>query len=188
MSRLRLSVVSALVFSSTAFSQETISSKKDLGLALERAVTCKVDALGFFDGSEFDSGPLGAMHQLKSLGVSIAIKNGDYSGGIGYRFPRGVKAFGYEVVDALYFSESTTLFVVTLRADFKYLPEINGALNLTPIQKGNPDGYGYVDNLDVRYIKKLSGSDVDFPDAIFSGIKNGDGHNYLAIGCQNLAW
>jgi hypothetical protein len=188
MSRLRWSAMFALIFSSTALSQETISSKKDLGLALERAVTCKVGALGFFDGSEFAGGPGDAMHQLKSLGVNIAIKNEDYSGGIRYRFPLGIKVFGYEAIDALYFSESTTLFVVTLRADFKYLPKINKVLNLTPVPKGNPEGYGYVDNLDVRYIRKLREPGVDFPYTIFSGIEGSDGHNNVAIGCQNLAW
>lgn len=88
-SRLCLSMVFALFFSSTAFSQEAISSRKDLGKALENAVMCKVDALGFFDGSEFAGGPGDAMHQLKSLGVDIAIKNEDYSGGIGYQFSMG---------------------------------------------------------------------------------------------------
>jgi len=187
-SRLWLSMVFALFFSSTAFSQETISSRKDLGRALENAVMCKVDALGFFDGSEFAGGPGDAMHQLKSLGVDIAIKNEDYSGGIRYHFPSGIDVFGYEAVDALYFSESTTLFVVTLRSDLKSLPKISRVLSLNPISSGNPDGYGYIDNLDVRYIRKLQEPGVDFPYTIFSGIKGGDGHRYVAVGCQNLAW
>jgi len=181
-------MIFALFVSSAAFSQEAISSQKDLGRALESAVMCKVDALGFFDGSEFAGGPGDAMHQLKSLGVDIAIKNEDYSGGIRYHFPPGVNVFGYEAIDALYFSESTTLFVVTLRSDLKHLPRINRVLNLNPVPRGNPDGYGYVDNLDVRYVRKLPESGGDFPYTIFSGIKDGDGHRYIAVGCQNLAW
>jgi len=177
-----------LSVSSIAYSQEIISSRIDLERTLERAVMCKADALGVIDGSEFSGGPGDALHQLQALGVDISIKNADYSGGIEYRFPDGVKVFGYEAMHAIYFSESTTLFFVILRADVRHLGEINKILGLTPVAKGNPDGYGYVENVSVRYIRKLLEPGVDFPYTIFSGTKDSDGHDYIVVGCQNLAW
>jgi len=188
MRSLRCGVLLTLSFSSIAYAQEIISSQKDLGRTLEHAVMCKVDALGVVDGSEFSGGPGDAFHQLQALGVGISVKNEDYSGGIRYHFPDGVKVFGYDAMDALYFAESTTLFFVTLRADVKFLGKVNKILGLSPVATGNPDGYGYVDNIDVRFIRKLREPGVDFPYTIFSGIKNSGGRDYIVVGCQNLAW
>lgn len=177
-----------LSFSSIVYSRETISSRNDLGHMLERAVMCNVSALGAFDGSEFSGGPGDALYQLETLGVDVSIDGEDDSGGIRYHLPDGIDVFGYQAVSARYFSESTTLFFVVLKVGAKNFMKINKILKLRPIENGNPDGYGYVDGVDARYVRKLRKPGVDFPDTILSGLKNGGGHNYIVVGCQNLAW
>ena len=177
-----------LSFSSFVYSKETIPSRNDLAHTLERAVMCNVGALGVFDGSEFSGGPGDALHQLETLGVDVSIGGEDDGGGIRYHLPDGIDVFGYHAVSARYFSESTTLFFVVLKVDAKNFSEINKILKLRPIENGNPDGYGYVDGVDARYVRKLREPGVDFPDTIFSGLKNSGGHNYIVVGCQNLAW
>jgi hypothetical protein len=178
---------SGFIFAPAAFSQESISSTKDLQAVLEKAVMCKPDGLNLFNGSEFDGGPSDPKRKLEALGVSIANES-HHGGETVYRFPPGVRVFGQEVSQALYFSESTTLFFVNLRSGRGQLETVNKSLRLSPVPKGNPDGYGYFNEFDVRSIRKLSKGDDEPPDTIFSAVANHDGHDHLVIGCQNLAW
>jgi hypothetical protein len=179
--------MAALVFSPTAFSEEPISSLQALGKVLENAVMCKTSELDVFSGSEFDGGPDDPKRQLETLGVKVATES-RHGGETVYHFPPGVKVFGYEASDALFYSESTTLFFVNLRSRSDKLHGINKILKLEPIKNGNSNGYGYFNEFDVRDIRKLSGGGDGQPYAIFSGIGNRDGRDYIVIGCQNLSW
>jgi hypothetical protein len=107
---LRLGVIFALLFNSSAFSQEVISSKRNLEHALESAVTCNVDALGAFTGSEYASVPDQTKKGIEALGGTVA-SDPEQLGAIVFRFPPGVKVFGHEAREALFFSESTILFL-----------------------------------------------------------------------------
>lgn len=178
--------ISASIFTSAAFSHELISSRRDLEVALESAVKCTPDELGDFDGSRFD-GDLNEKKELELLGVRVS-KESRHGGEIVYKFPRGIEIFGHEVDSALYFDQSTTLFFVKLRSRSNNLNSINEILNLAPIRKGNPDGYGYFGEFDVRFLRKLHYEDDSPPDAIFSAVGNQNGRTYVVIGCQNLAW
>lgn len=184
---LRLAVISALLFNSTAFSQDVISSKESLEHALEGAVTCKVDALGAFIGSEYADVPGETTRGIEALGGAV-VSDPERFGAIRYRFPPDTKVFGYEAREATFFSESTILFFVTLESNSRHLGDLNRLLKLHKIKKGNPDGYGYFDKIDVRYIRKLNKDHEDFPYTIFSGVEKGDGKDYIVVGCQNLAW
>ena len=177
-----VALMCALNFSSAAFSQEKISSKKSLEVALEDAVMCKTEALGIFSGGEFDGGPDDPQKPLEALGVSMT--NQDKHGGTRFILPQNINVFGYEASEAIYFDSSTTLFFIVLRADSNRLGAINKTLRLVPVPKGNPDGYGYFEEFDARYIRKLDGGKVQFPYTIFSAID----HDQVVIGCQNLAW
>lgn len=77
---------------------------------------------------------------------------------------------------------------MTLKYNSTHFSEINKTLRLHPAPKGNPDGYGYFDKIDVRYIRKLRTEHEDFPYTIFSGVKNHDGKGDIVVGCQSLAW
>jgi hypothetical protein len=65
----------------------------------------------------------------------------EHDGAIKYYFPAGIKVFGYEAREVLFFSESTTLFFMTLQSGLKHLPEINRILRLNPIKRG---GSGWI--------------------------------------------
>lgn len=184
---LRLGVISALLLNSTAFSQEVISSKKSLEHALEGAVTCNLDALGAFIGSEYASVPGETTRGIEALGGAVA-NDPEQLGAVRFHFPAGTRVFGYEAREATFFSESTILFFVTLESNSTHLIEINRVLKLHPIKNGNPDGYGYFDKIDVRYIRKLNEHHEDFPYTVFSGVERGDGRDKIVVGCQNLAW
>jgi len=184
---LRLVVISALLFNSTAFSQEVISSKESLEHALEGAVTCNLDALGAFIGSEYANVPGETTRGIEALGGAV-VSDPERFGAIRFRFPPDTRVFGYEAREATFFSESTILFFVILKSDSADLNELNRVLKLHPIPKGNPDGYGYFDKIDVRYIRKLNKDHEDFPYTIFSGVAKGDGKDDIVVGCQNLAW
>jgi len=184
---LRLSVISALLLNSIAFSQEVISSKKSLEHALEGAVTCNLDALGDFIGSEYASVPGETTRGIEALGGAVA-NDPEQLGAVRFHFPAGTRVFGYEAREATFFSESTILFFVTLESSLANLNKINEVLKLHPIENGNPDGYGYFDKIDVRYIRKLNGHREDFPYTIFSGVERSDGRGKIVVGCQNLAW
>lgn len=182
-----VAVVGILNFSSGAFSSEPISSRRDLEGALENAVKCMPDALEDFDGIRFDGGPDDLRKTFEKLEVRVASES-KHGGGVTYQFPRGIRIFGYEAGEALYFDESTTLFFVRLQSGPEALRSISEALRLTPIRKGNPDGYGYFGEFDVRYFRKLPDGLDSPPNAIFSGIGYRNGRTYVVIGCQNLAW
>jgi hypothetical protein len=179
--------VFALTFAPMAFSQETISSQRSLEIALENAVMCKLDGLNVFNGGEFDGGPADPQKRLEALGVNID-DGSNRTGEMRYRFPRGVKVFGYEASEAVYSSESITTFFVNLRSPSDRLGAVNKVLRLISVPKGNPDGYGYFNEFQVRDIRKLSDGKVAPPDTIFSGIGGQSGHEYVVVGCQNLAW
>jgi hypothetical protein len=178
---------SALVFAPPAFSQEAIASLKELGHALESAATCQRNAINIFSGAEFDGAPNDPKRQLEALGVSVANES-RHGGETVYRFPAGVEVFGHEASEALFFDQSTTLFFVRLRSAPDQLRAFSQTLRLAPVPKGNPDGYGYFNEIDVRYIRKLIGSDDAASDTIFSGLGSRDGRGYIVIGCQSLAW
>lgn len=179
--------VCVLISASSGYSQSVISSRHGLEVALENAVMCKADAINIFSGSEFDGDSNDLKRQLEALGVSV-INESKHGGEIRYQLPSGVKLFGSEASEALFFSESTTLFFVDLRSAPERMRAINRALKLAAVPKGNPDGYGYFNEFDVRYIRKLSGSEDTPPDTIFSGIDGRNGQDHIVIGCQNLAW
>ncbi|MGC3030121.1 hypothetical protein ACPUER_34205 [Burkholderia sp. DN3021] len=175
------------LISSTAFSQEVISSRETLGNALEGAVTCRNDALNVFGGGQFDGGPSDPRRSLEALGVKI-IRGGDDNGKIVYHLPRGIKVFDREASEAFFSSESTTLFFVVIRANPNRLSEFNKVLKLTPVPKGNPEGYGYFDEFEVRDIRKLSDGTDSPPNTIFSAVGKNKRRGYIIVGCQNLAW
>lgn len=175
----------ALIFAPAAYSQEPITSRKDVEVALERAVNCNVDALGIFSGSRSDGGPDDAGRQLEKLGITIPSET-KHEGEMRYRFPTGIKIFGYEVSEALFSSNSVTTFFVTLHASPDRLRTIDQILKLVPVPGGNAEGYGYFGEIEVRYIRKF-GAEKDMPpDTIFSGTAHNG--NSVVIGCQNLAW
>lgn len=183
----RLASICTLLLPSAAFPYDSISSKKSLETTLEKAVMCDVDALATLGGGEFDGGPNDPRPRLENLGVKIVDETGqDEAGRVTYRLPRGINVFGYEAREALFFAESTTIFFITLRSDSGRLKEISKTLGLTPVPKGSPEGYGYFDEFNVQYIRKLSTMGDTPPDTIFSG--TGNRQNYVVIGCQNLAW
>ncbi|WP_157636468.1 hypothetical protein [Burkholderia ubonensis] len=177
----------ALIFATAVYPKDTLSSRRSLEVALENAVMCKVDALNIFNGSEFDGGADDPKQRLESLGVNV-INESRHGGEIRYQLPSGIKLFGYEAREALFFSESTTLFFVRLKSGPERMRAINKALRLTSVPKGNPDGYGYFNEFDVRYIRKLNGGEDVPHDTIFSGIGDLGGNEHIVIGCQNLAW
>jgi hypothetical protein len=177
--------ICALILSQAACAQDVISSHQDLQAVLEKAVTCRVDALNKFNGSEFDGSPGDVRTQLENLGVEVNSQPPD-NDTITYRFPAGVKVFGYEASEATSSAESVTTFFISLRAGADHLRQINKTLRLTGVTKGNPDGYGYFGKFNVRYIRKLSNDKNGPPDTIFSGTENIGKH--VVIGCQNLAW
>lgn len=177
----------ALIFSSSVFSRETIASRRDLGAALENAVKCMPDALGDFDGSKFDGSQNDLRKIFESLGVRVAVES-KHGGEIVYQLPGGINVFGYEASEALYFDESTTLFFIKLRSGSDKLNSISKALRLASIPSGNPDGYGYFNEFDVRFIRKLHDGNDGLPDTIFSGIGEENGRTHIVVGCQNLAW
>ncbi|WP_155632777.1 hypothetical protein [Burkholderia cepacia] len=175
------------LISSVAFSQEVISSRETLGTALEGAVTCRNDALNVFGGGQFDGGPSDPRGRLEALGVKIT-RGGDDNEKIVYRLPRGIKVFDREASEAFFSSESTTLFFVAIRSNSNRLGEFNKALRLSRVPKGNPDGYGYFDEFEVRAIRKLSDETNSPPNTIFSAVGKNKRHGYIIVGCQNLAW
>lgn len=176
-----------VLISSAAYSQEIISSRETLGIALEGAVMCRNDALNVFGGGQFDGGPSDPRRSLEALGVEV-IRGGDDNGKIVYRLPRGIRVFNREVSEAFFSSESTTLFFVAIRANPNRLGEFNKVLKLTPVPKGNPEGYGYFDEFEVRDIRKLSGETDSPPNTIFSAVGKNRRRGYIIVGCQNLAW
>jgi len=175
-----------LSFSLTAFAQEAISSQKSLEVALENAVMCKTEAIGIFSGGEFDGGPDDPQKPLEALGVKMVSQ--DKHGGMRYLLPPGVKVFGYEASEVGYFDSSTTLFFVILRTESNQLAAINKKLKLNPVPRGNPDGYGYFEDFDASYIRKLGSGKEQFPYTIFSAVGHNNGGGHVIIGCQNLAW
>ena len=184
-----LAAISVLLCNSTAFSQEMISSKESLERALEGAVTCHSDALGAFAGSEYADVSGETTRGIEALGGAV-VRDPEQVGAIIFRLPPGTRVFGYEAREATFFSESTILFFVSLKANSSGLNKLNAILKLRPIRRGNPDGYGYFDKIDVEYIRKLKngGEDEDFPYTIFSGVEKGGGENNIIAACQNLAW
>lgn len=183
----RFAFIGTLLLPSAAFPYDSIFSKTSLETVLEKAVMCDVDAIAALGGGEFDGGANDPRPRLENLGVKIIDETGqDEAGRITYRLPRGIKVFGYEASEALFFAESTTIFFITLRADSGRLKEISRILGLTPVPKGSQEGYGYFDEFNVQYIRKLSTMGDVPPDTIFSG--TGNRQNYVVIGCQNLAW
>jgi hypothetical protein len=178
---------SALVLALPAFSQEAIASLKKLGHTLEKAATCNKNAINIFSGAEFDGAHNDPKRQLEALGVSIANES-RHGGETVYRFPAGVEVFGHEASEALFFDQSTTLFFVRLRSDPDQLRAVSQTLRLAAVPKGNPEGYGYFNEFDVRYIRKLTGSGGAESDAIFGGVGIRDRLGYIVIGCQSLAW
>ena len=183
---LRFSAICMLNFSAAAFAQEASLSKHGLESALEKAVMCKVNALDTFGGIGFEGGADDPRPMLEALGVRINENSTTTTARISYYFPPGIKVFGYEVSEAKYFDSGMMIFFVSLRAGSDRLPAINKTLRLAPVAKGNPDRYGLFDEIDVRYIRKLSDDKSMPPDTIFSG--TGSRQNYVVIGCQNLSW
>jgi hypothetical protein len=189
LSRSTLCAVSicSLIASTGAHSQQTISTASDLGSALENAVTCKSEALGAFDGSEFDGSPSDTRKQLETLGVQIKNEN-KHGGETALTFPHNIRIFGYSVQQATFFSESTLLFFVKIDAGWNQLRTLNTRLMLKPIAKDNPEGYGYFNEFNVDSVRKLK-NDTDLsPYTIFSGTTRENGHEYIVLGCQSLSW
>lgn len=177
----------ALIASSGAHSQQTISTASGLGSALEDAVTCKSEALGTFDSSEFDGSPSDTRKQLETLGVQIRNEN-KHGGETALKFPHNIRIFGYPAQQATFFSESTVLFFVKIDAGWKQLHTLNTRLMLKPIAKGNPEGYGYFNEFNVERVRKLKNATDLSTYTIFSGTTRENGHEYIVLGCQNLSW
>jgi len=179
--------ISVLFHTPEALAEDKDLSRSNLQTNLEKAVMCDTDAINIFNGSKFVGGSNDPKPQLENLGVRI-IDDSTVSGPskITYRFPPNTIVFGHEASEALYYEFSTEIFFISLRSSADRLSGINKRLRLNPIPKGNPDGYGLFDEIEVRYIRKLSAMGDMPPDTIFSG--TGTRQNYIVIGCQNLAW
>jgi hypothetical protein len=170
-----------LVVSHNAHPQEKISSRQELQTALEKAVMCDVDARTIFS-NDLVADTLGVSHPRSELIKTDVAHDED----LVYHLPRGTKVFGYEAKEALSSSRSISTFFVKLRANSDQLHTVRKTLRLSPVPKGNPEGYGFFGQFEVRYIRKLPGSPDSPHDTIFSATGNQD--NYVAIGCQNLSW
>jgi hypothetical protein len=170
-----------LFFCPSAYSQKKISSIDDLNTTLEQAILCDVDALNTFYAADPHYGPDDTRQKLEQMGVKVT--NESQHGGIKFQFPPNIKAFRNEASEALFFDEGTMIFLVNLRLTSDHLSAISKILGLAPISRSNPDGYGYFDEIDVRYIRKLSNNKEANSNAVFSG--TGRHQDYIVIGCQD---
>lgn len=171
-------------FSSSLYSQERLSSNKDLEVAVEDAVMCKGHGLDIFSGGNSGENPGEPNFQLKAVGVDI--NNADqYGGETIYRFPGNVRVFGHEAADATFFSSSTTIFFVNLRADAAEVRKINRLLKLRPVSRKDRYDYGYFDQFKAGYIRKIPNGTEIPPYVIFSAISSRNGRNHVVVGCQN---
>jgi len=176
----------ALVFSPAAFSQQKVLTRKSLEITLEEAVKCKNEALfsvGWMDPNTDDEDP---KPSFRALGVEVTADVSSTLTKINYKFPRGVKVFGYEAREAKFFEGPTFIFYITLRTGSDNLRGINKTLRLRPASSHDQYHYGLFNEIDVRYIRKLSDDKDIPPDTILSGTVHQG--NDIVIGCQNLAW
>lgn len=162
-------------------------NRSQLGAELERAVSCDRAALNVFDGSKFDGSSDDPYPTFLSMGVAIYNDPGKFGASV-FRFPKGVRVFGYEAMQAVYSTESITTFFVELDAGPTDLVRLKNMLRLRPIEKEDMNKFGYFGKITVRYLKRVGGQNLDPPDFQFLGERTTNGKSSVFIGCQNLAW
>ena len=164
-----------------------IGSQKELAVALEQAIQCKVEAV---DALNPQSKPE-VQKNLARLGVKVQGVDANYdadadsSWKLDYALPAGVDVFGHEVRTAHYAGYSASFFFTEIPGGQSELDKLRDMLRLGPAAPGSISA-------DIEYAtyKPVYEKQVPWRDGkatVVAGLERKNGQAYVVVGCVTPA-
>jgi hypothetical protein len=160
-----------------------ISSSKDLGVVLEQAIQCKVEAVDALD----PRGKPDLQKHLSQLGVKVHGVDANYdpdadaSWELEYTLPTGVGVFGHEIKTTHYDGYSASFFYTEFPGGQAELDKLKDLLHLGPVTSASIPNYIEYATYKPVYEKRIPWRDSKA--TLVAGLERMDGQAYVVVGC-----